>query len=109
MINIKITNIKELIRKIDNIKLWDTLNASLKKSLFFLDRNMKIVTPVDTWLLRNSYEKEYSDLEVRLVNFREYWPIVDARQWFVDKGIGRSEAWINRIINDDLNRLLSKI
>lgn len=109
MIEITINNIDELVDKISNIKLKETLNTSLRKSLFLLERELKIVTPVDTWLLRNSYEQQPMDLEARLMNFREYGVYVDARQWFVQRWIDNSEEQIMNIFNNDINILLSDL
>lgn len=109
MIEITINNIDELVNKISNIKLKETLNTSLKKSLFLLENELKAVTPVDTWLLRNSYEQQHLELEARLMNFREYGVYVDARQGFVQAWINNSEQQVINIFNNDINSLLSEL
>ena len=109
MIEIKITNIDELVSRMNNIDVKWSLNSSIRKSMFALEREVKIVTPVDTGLLRNSYEMKMWDLEATLSNFREYGVYVDARQQFLQKGIDASENIIQNIFSQDINNLLQSL
>jgi len=109
MITVEIKNIDQLIANMNRLDVRWTINTSLRKSLLALEREVKIVTPVDTWLLRNSYEMSFWDLTATLSNFREYGIYVDAKQNFLQKGIDSSEDIINNIFNNDINNLLQTL
>ena len=108
-INARIEWIDEFLKKIWELSVQKVLNKSIKKSIFTLERTWKINTPVDTWLLRNSYETNFKDLEWRLRNFREYAPIVEARQWFMARTIDEEMPKINKIFENDINEFLEDL
>lgn len=109
MITVEIKNIDELVANMNKLNVKSAMNTSLRKSLLVLERNTKIVTPVDTWLLRNSYEMSFWDLTATLSNFREYGIYVQAKQNFLQKGIDNSEDMINNIFNNNINNLLQTL
>ena len=109
---INITQIKwmdELLKKIWQLSVSKVLNKSIKKSIFLTERDWKKNTPVDTWLLRNSYETRFKDLEWRLRNFREYWPFVEARQGFLSRTLTEVEPKIYRIFEQDIQEFLQEL
>lgn len=109
MIGIEIKNIDELVEKLRGFDLVWTLNNAIKKSIFILERNAKINTPVRTGLLRNSYETEFWDLEATLRNYREYAPYVEAKRHFLETSVDQSLEPINEIFVNDIDALLAKI
>jgi hypothetical protein len=48
MITVEIKNIDELVANMNKLNVKSAMNTSLRKSLLVLERNTKIVTPVDT-------------------------------------------------------------
>ena len=109
-INIKeIKWMDELLKKIGEMSVSKVLNKSIKKAIFLTERDWKKNTPVDTWLLRNSYETQFADLEGRLRNFREYWPIVEARQGFLSRTLTQVEPKVYRIFENDIQEFLQDL
>jgi hypothetical protein len=68
----KIDGIDEFLRRIGELSVQKVINGSIKKSIFSVENQAKRETPVDTGILRNSYETKFQNLEGRLRNFREY-------------------------------------
>jgi len=68
----KIDGIDEFLRRIGELSVQKVINGSIKKSIFSVENQSKRETPVDTGILRNSYETKFENLEGRLRNFREY-------------------------------------
>ena len=109
---INITQIQwmdELLKKIWQLSVSKVLNKSIKKAIFLTEGDWKKNTPVDTWLLRNSYETHFKDLEGRLRNFREYWPFVEARQGFLSRTLTEVEPKIYRIFEEDIQEFLQEL
>ena len=102
----KIEWLDDFLKKIWELSVKKVLNQSIKKSIFTLERTWKQNTPVDTWVLRNSYETNFKDLEWRLRNFREYGVYVEARQWFLQRTIDEEMPNINRIFENDIKEFL---
>lgn len=105
----KIEWIDEFLKKIWELSVQKVLNKSIKKSIFTLEREAKLVTPVDTWLLRNSYETNFENLEWRLRNFREYGVYVEARVWFMERTINDNESKIYAIFEKDIEEFLNDL
>jgi hypothetical protein len=101
--------IDEFLKKIWALTVQKTLDKSMKKSIFLLEREAKLVTPVDTWLLRNSYETKFRPLEWQLRNYREYAPLVESRVWFLQEATWKAESQIQRIFNDDIQQMLNDL
>jgi len=62
MIDIQFDGVNELVKKLMSLKGKDAINTAIKKSIYVLQREAKIQTPVDTGILRNSYITEFDDL-----------------------------------------------
>ena len=101
--------IDDFLKKIWELSVQKVLNKSIKKSIFTLEREAKLITPVDTWLLRNSYETNFKDLEWRLRNFREYAPFVEWRVWFMEQTLNDNESRINEIFKQDIEEFLQDL
>lgn len=106
----------ELVEKLDNLGLRETLDRSLKQSMITLENNTKRNTPVDTWLLRNSFETTFpSKLVGVLNNFREYALYVQEgtkfmrANDFLSKWVEASERSIERIFNKNIDNLLASL
>lgn len=107
--NIKIEWIKRIKDWLNNKNLKKNLNNSIKKTVFLLERDAKLITPVKTWLLRNSYEEEFKDLKWVLYNTRKYWPYVEARVWFLQRTIDNNLYKIEDIFNRWITEFINKI
>ena len=68
----KIDGIDDFLRRIGELSVQKVINGSIKKSILTVENQAKRETPVDTGILRNSYETKFENLEGRLRNFREY-------------------------------------
>ena len=74
----KIDGIDDFLRRIGELSVQKVINGSIKKSILTLENILTVKnqakreTPVDTGILRNSYETKFENLEGRLRNFREY-------------------------------------
>lgn len=106
MIEITINWIDELVNKLNNANVKWALNNAVRKSVFVVQREAQLITPVRTWLLRNSYETSFWDLEWTLNNFREYAPFVDARVRFMGRAADASENQVINIFNEEVDALL---
>lgn len=109
MIEVQIKDIDELIKSFGKLNVQGALNKAIKKSIFTLERTAKINTPVDTWLLRNSYETNFGNLEWTLRNYREYGVYVEAKQKFLYKSIGQELENIENIFNWEIDALIQTI
>lgn len=106
-ISVNIQGIEDLQKHLDPERFERAIDAGLSGAMFALDAGMKEVTPVDTGRLRQSYQiKKRRWLEQRLVNYREYGPIVDARQWFVDKGIRNATPTVKSYFLRSIDKVL---
>ena len=99
----------EFLKKIWALTVQKTLDKSIKKSIFLLEREAKLNTPVDTRLLRNSYETRFSSLEWRLRNFREYAPYVESRVGFLAETKDQTEWKIQKIFEDDIQEMIDDL
>lgn len=99
----------EFLVKIWALTVQKTLDKSIKKSIFTLEREAKLRTPVDTWLLRNSYETDFRPLEWTLRNFREYAPYVEARVGFLAETESVMSDRIQSIFEDDIQTMLNDL
>lgn len=109
MLQVEIKNIDELYRKIWELTLRGALRKAMSKSMFLTERNAKLNTPVDTGLLRNSYETSIWDFESTIRNFREYAPYVEARRWFMSQTVEETEGKVQDIFVTEINDLLRNI
>jgi len=111
---IKVNWLKKFIKKIDDrpeIQKW--INKWIKKIIFFLEWEAIPFTPVDTWVLRNSYRQKFWNLFWRLFNIRDYWVFV--HEWtrfikanpFMTKALKKGEWKIEIIMNREINKSLS--
>lgn len=111
MIDVEIRNAQKLADNIENLQVRKWITKSLQQALLVLEREVKMVTPVDTGLLRNSYETMVRQfrLDAVLNNYREYAPIVEARQRFLEEGVRNSENRIQDIFVKNIEDLLVNI
>ena len=105
----KIQWMDELLKKIGEMSVSKMLNKSIRKAIFLTEREAKLNTPVDTWVLRNSYETQFQELEWRLRNFREYWPIVEERQGFLSRTLTEVEPKVYRLFEKDIEEFLQEL
>ena len=108
-LNIDFKWLDEFLKKVWVLTVQKTLDKSMKKSIFLLEWEAKRNTPVDTWLLRNSYETKFRPLEWQLRNYREYAPFVESRVWFLQEATWKAESQIKRIFEDDINEMLNDL
>lgn len=131
-LNIKTEGLDDFLKKIWELTLKKTLNDSIKKSIIYTERVAKIKTPVDTWILRNSYETKFSDLKWELRNFRIYAPFVHdwhkqevwrfvpaiwkrLKKWFVrgnpwmDDTLNQVEPEISQIFENDIQKMINSL
>ena len=125
----KIDGIDEFLRRIGELSVQKVINGSIKKSIFSVENQAKRETPVDTGILRNSYETKFENLEGRLRNFREYglyvhewhkqtpWRFVWAIgrrlvksyiPWnpFMQRALDKTEPKLEQIFRDDIQKFL---
>mgnify|MGYP003563049516 CR=1 FL=1 len=115
MLNIEIKNLDEFLNKVSKINIQRTLNIWVKKSIIFLEWAAKKETPVDTWLLRNSYETFFESLKWKLVNTRKYWLYV--HEWtryikwnpFLTRAAKKSNKDINIIFSNEVHKTLNSL
>lgn len=108
----KIEWLDDFFKKVWQLAFTKTLNKSIKKAITTVERDSKINTPVDTGILRNSYQTDFTDLKWELRNYRDYWLYV--HEWtryqkanpFFRRAIESNEQWIQRIFENDLIDLL---
>lgn len=108
-VNFKYEWLDELLKKLWALTLQKTLDKSIKTSIFLAEREAKLNTPVDTWLLRNSYESKFRPLEWTLRNFREYAPYVENRVWFLAETEKLIENRVQKIFEDDIKAMLTEL
>lgn len=109
MIEIKVDNVEQVSKALNNINFRKWLNSAIKKSILMLERTWKTNTPVVTGLLRNSYESIFGDLEGTLRNFREYAPYVEARRGFLARTVSEEETNIQDLFVVEIEALLKNI
>lgn len=111
---VKISWLEEFIKKIDDKgNVRKALNKGIKKVVFFLEWEAKVFTPVDTWVLRNSYRQSYGDLKWKLFNIRNYWIFVHEGTRFIKSNPFLTntveKAWkeVELIMNEEIQDSLS--
>lgn len=115
MINLEIKWLDEFLRKFNELDVDKTLNRAIKISIIELEWTAKKETPVDTGLLRWSYETFFSNLSWKLQNKRKYWIYV--HEWtkyiksnpFLERTIDKEEPKIERIFNWEINKMLNTL
>lgn len=131
-LNIKTEWLDDFLKAIWELQVRKVLNQSVKKAIILTERNAKINTPVDTWILRNSYETKFGELFWELRNFRLYapfvhywhkqevWRFVPALwkrlkksfvEWnpWMDRTANQSEPKINDIFEKDIEKMLNSL
>lgn len=105
----------EILQRIKKAKLNRSLNNAVRKSIFTIERQAKIETPVDKWVLRNSYEETFDNLVWTLTNFREYWFYV--HEWigmrranpFMQRALDKTERKVDVIFSNEITSLLESL
>lgn len=110
---VKVTWLEEFIEKIDDKgDVRKALNTGLKKVVFFLEGEAKVFTPVDTWILRNSFRQKYGNLTAKLFNIRNYWIFVHEGTRFIKsnpfltKTVKKAWKEIELIMNEEIQDAL---
>jgi len=62
----------DFLMKLGKMTFEKSLNKSIKKGIITVEWNAKKETPVDTGLLRRSYETSFTRLTWEIRNYREY-------------------------------------
>lgn len=62
----------DFLKKLWQLTFEKNLNKSIKKAIYLVERQAKINSPVDTWLLRNSYSTDFMWLKWEVWNYRIY-------------------------------------
>lgn len=111
---IKVNWLEKFIKKIDS-RRWveEWINKWIKKTIFFLQWEVIPFTPVQTWVLRNSYSQRFKNLYWNLFNTRKYWVYV--HEWtrfikanpFMTKALKKSEWKVSLIMNNEIRKSLS--
>lgn len=115
MLDIHYEWLNDFVVKMKNVNWKEAINTAIKKSIYTLEREAKIQTPVDTGILRNSYTTEFSDLVGRLINFREYGIYV--HEWwkfykwnpFLTRTMENTMDEIETIFSKEYDALLEKL
>ncbi len=62
MIDIDVTNLEKLAKRIGNANVVGAINTGIQKGVYYLEGIAKEETPVDTGKLRNSYRSRFASL-----------------------------------------------
>lgn len=108
-ISIDTSELDRFLRNVGALTVQKTIEGSIRKGILLLEREAKIRTPVDTGLLRNSYETNFRPLEGQLRNFREYAPYVEAKRHFFQDAFSQTETKVRDIVRTDLENLISSL
>ena len=115
MFEIKTEWLTEFIQKLADLNAKDSIDRGIKKGIYLLEWLSKIETPVDTWVLRNSYRTEFLPWIWKLINFREYWLYV--HEWtkyikwnpFLERAVQKWENWLVAIFAKEVDLLLNNL
>lgn len=115
MLDVQFDWLNEFVKKMREVDWRKTINRAISKSIFVLEREAKIQTPVDTGILRNSYITEFDDLIGKLINFREYWIYV--HEWtrffrwnpFMQRAVDNTDQQITMIFSNEYDNLLATL
>lgn len=113
--DIIIKDLDDLLANFWRLDPHKTLQKAMKKSVLTIQREAIKETPVDTWLLRNSYEIFYGNLEWKLINTRKYWVYV--HEWtkyikwnpFLTRAADKSEEKVNKIFNKEVTKMINSL
>lgn len=115
MLDIQFDWLNDFVQKIMKYDWRKAINSAISKSIFVIEREAKIQTPVDTWILRNSYITEFDDLIWRLINTREYWLYVHEWtrffQWnpFIQRAVENTDEKVTMIFSKEYDDLLATL
>ena len=116
MISLEIQGSQELINQLNSLNIEDALDKWLRISMIGIENNTKKETPVDTWILRNSFETNFpTKLTGVLNNFREYAIYVQEgtkrieANDFLGRGVEASEEFIEKAFNKQIDLLLDSL
>lgn len=111
---LEISWLQEFIDKIDDKQSVKTaLNKWIKKVVFFLEWEAKVFTPVDTWVLRNSFRQKFGSYTWKLMNIRNYGVFVHEgtrfmkSNPFMTKTVKKNAKEVNLIMNEEIWDFLS--
>jgi len=117
MIKLEVKNLDELLQKFWALQVDKTLSTAVKKTIIFLEWQSKRETPVDTWILRNSYKSTFGNKGKtgELINFRKYWVYVhEGTKYikgnpFITRAVNKSERQISVIWSTEINKMLKTL
>jgi len=96
MIKIEIKWYEDFVNRLWHLVADDTTNKAIKLSMFEIQREAQIRTPLDTGNLRGSYETKFWELEWELRNTRKYWIFVHEGRWPWPIPLRAIEPWARR-------------
>ena len=112
-LNYSVEWLDDFLKKLWQLTFEKSLNKSIKKAILMVERNSKIETPVDTGMLRRSYDREFRNLEWEIRNYRQYWLYVhegtkyQKKNPFFQRWIDKTD--ISNIFEQDLIDLLTDL
>lgn len=115
MLNLEVEGVNDFVMKLNRLQWKEAINRGIKKSIFTIERQSKIETPVDTGILRNSYETTFNDLIGKLTNFREYGIYVhegtryQKANPFMMRAVEKTENDVEIIFSNELDALLATL
>jgi len=113
MIEVNIVWSSRLARQLDSLNVQDALSKGLRIAMIGIESNVKRETPVDTGLLRNSFETRFpSKLTGVLNNFRDYaiyiqyWTKYIKARDFLGKWVAASKLLVENVFSKQIDLLL---
>ena len=111
---IEVAGIKKLVKKLWIVegRLPDSIDDWIKKVITYAHSEAIPETPIDKWILSNSYRTKFGRLFWSLFNIRKYWIFVHEGtrfiKWnpFLTRTAKKVEQRWPSIINSEINKLL---
>ena len=107
----------KLVKHFNSLDVNRTLSTWVKKIIITLQRESTRRTPVDTWLLRKSYNSYFTDwwLTGKLVNYRKYGIFV--HEWtkymqgrpFMTDALEENDSKVQLIMNREIEKMLNTL
>lgn len=103
MLEINVNNIDDLKKNLNKINFKNSLKKASGRSLIYLEWEAKKETPIDTWVLRNSYEIDNNTFWYwKLNNFREYAEYVHSRNPYMLRAGDKAKPRIIKIFEQEV-------
>ena len=105
-LNYQITGVVEL-QKILGADWQKPIQRGIWKTIFSLQRESMLRTPVDTGLLKASYKEEVQGLTGEFWNFREYAPVQEARRRFLETAVTITSPKMGNFFESEIEKTLN--